>query len=436
MNNTIKHILRALLIAFLLTIFFAFCTPFLPKGNYAELFYFLVGIGLFVFSFIFYFVFRFFKSIKKLKWLFGGIVVFLFMSTFSLFNFDIYFKNLFNIKKLPQQYNSYKEIDSVKSISFGNHKMTLLFEHSYDPIKHFVSSKNNLIVITSQIPKDRNEKEVKEDGLCGAQMIYQDFISHKLNKDGDIIDKYIYKRTYENYNEVLFGDYIVNIKKEYYRTWVLDGDTLKKPFIFKNQNLKWDSSQQISLFEKIISEAEYYSIIDENYTEGKHIPKQEVIYFIDNQWCKLFTQCVLPDNYGVSNTRGNTSYNNIFKEYSVNDMESIPKDFSSNICYLYFQKAKIERGYGSCGGGSGWETNDWEGYLYTNLIVANDTLKIKRKQSVSDDYATDATHIHDMDINEYFKGKNENPYMFYSNRDFNFQLFTNNPSVLYIIKNK
>lgn len=434
MKNNFKHILRALLIAIGVTLIFTLCTPFLPKGNYAELFYFFVAIGLFVVSFIFYFLFIFFKSIQKLKWLFGGIVVLIFTSTFSLFDFDIYFKNLFNSKSLPQEYNQYLEIDSInKPISFGNHEMTLLFEESHEPIAHFISSKNNLIVITSQIPKDRNAKEVKED--FGART-YQDIITYKFNKNGDIIDKHIYKRTRENYNEELFDDYIVNIEKEYYKTWVLDGDTLKKPFEFQNKDLKWSKEQQISLFQKIVNEANYYSIIDENYTEKKHIPKQEIIYFMDNKWYKLFTYCELPD-HDHDETRGRTSYqNNIFKEYSADEMELIPKDYSSNIRYLYFQKGKLERVSGSIGGGSGWTSTNWYGYLYSNIIADKDTLKIKRKQSVSDNYYTDATHIHDMEIDEYFKDKDLNPYMFYSNKDFNFQLFTNNPNSIYIIKHK
>lgn len=438
MKNNFKHILVALLTAIGITGIFALCIPFLPKGNYAELVYFFVGIGLFVVSFIFYFVFIFFKSIQKLKWLFGGIVLLIFTSTFSLFGFDIYFKNLFNSKNLPQEYNQYIELDSInKPIRFGNHEMTLLFEESHEPIAHFISSKNNLIVITSQIPKDRNAKEIKED--FGVRT-YQDIITYKFNKNGDIIDKHIYKRTRENYNEELFDDYIVNIEKEYYKTWVLDGDTVKKPFEFQNKDLKWNKEQQINLFQKIINEAKYYSIIDEDYTEGEHIPKQEIIYFMENKWYKLFTYCELPD-HNRKDTRGKSSYyNNIFKEYFADEMELSPKDFSyNNIYYRYFQKVKLERGYASCGGNTGWETTNWDGYLFANLIVGKDTLKLKRKQSISDNYIIDATHIHDMEIDKYFKDEDLNPdipYMFYSNKDFNFRLFTNNPYSLFIIKHK
>jgi hypothetical protein len=216
----------------------------------------------------------------------------------------------------------------------------------------------------------------------------------------------------------------------------MDGDTTKKTFISQNKDLKWSNKQQVDLFQKIMNEAKYYSIIDEDYTEGEHIPKQEIIYFMENNWYKLYTYCKLPE-HDHDDTKGETSYHhNIFKKYSTDEMEMVPKDFSNSIRYLYFQKVKLERGYESCGGGSGWETNDWEGYLYSTLIIGNDTLKIKRKQSVSDNYLTDATHIHDRDIDGYFRDENLNPYMFYSNKDFNFQLFTNNPNSLFIIKHK
>lgn len=72
----LEHLLIAVLIAFCLSIFCAAISFSLIKGMYAELFNLFLTIGVFFGSIIFYFLYVFFRSIQKLPWLFGGIVVF------------------------------------------------------------------------------------------------------------------------------------------------------------------------------------------------------------------------------------------------------------------------------------------------------------------------------------------------------------------------
>ena len=83
-------------------------------------------------------------------------------------------KNIINNTKLPIEYEDYQEISPDKTIRFGNYEMKLLFD-SFEPIRHFVSSQNDLIVITSKIPTDRNQEEVKKDHWGGGTVIFQDF---------------------------------------------------------------------------------------------------------------------------------------------------------------------------------------------------------------------------------------------------------------------
>ena len=80
----------------------------------------------------------------------------------NMMNIEVYFNNLRNKDALPKEYENFYDVDSKKEVVFGTHKkykMNLLYE-SFEPIKHFISSNFNLIVVTSKIPTDHNEKEL------------------------------------------------------------------------------------------------------------------------------------------------------------------------------------------------------------------------------------------------------------------------------------
>ncbi|MFD2908019.1 hypothetical protein ACFSX9_04650 [Flavobacterium ardleyense] len=426
----------AFVISFVITFIYAIVMPFVVSGMYEELAAIIGGIILFVVSFVFYFVYNHFRTIKKLPWLFGGIVIFIGYVILVNSDADIYNKNLFNNSKLPKAYESYQTVLTDEPIYFGKYEMQLKFK-SFDPISHFISSKNNLIVITSVIPKDRDFEEVEKDRYGGGNTIFQDYTTYKLDKDGNIIDSYVFKRTYENYTEILFDDYIVNINKNYYKSWILDGDTLSKPFEFKNKDLQWNEEEQVKLYERIVYGRGYYKIEGNNYTvEGKN-PEQQIVYFSEGKWYKFFTNIIMPDRDKVSEQRGETTYYaNVFGKYEENNYGNAP-DWS-NFKPVYFQREKFERVTHNIGGNSGSsESIEVNGNLFCNLYVGKDTLKFIKPISFGESGSTQ----------EFYEAKGEkiaqhkdtlekhyNPYFYYSDKKLNFKLFTIDPYSLYVIK--
>ena len=426
----------AFVISLVLTFIYAIVMPFLVSGMYVELAAIIGGIILFVGSFMFYFIYKHFKEIQKLRWLFGGIVIFIGYVILVNSDADMYFKNLFNSSKLPKAYESYQTVITDEPIYFGKYEMQLKFK-SFDPIRHFISSQHNLIVITSRIPKDRDAEKVENDRYGGGNMIFQDFTTYKLNKEGEIIDSYIFKRTSENYTEILFDDYIVNINKDYYKTWIIDGDTLSKPFVFQNKDLKWSEELQLKFYQNIITEGEYYKIDGSNYKgEGKN-PEQQIVYFSNGKWFKLFTNIVLPNRDDIRNPLGETTYYaNVFGKYEKNNYGDAP-DWR-NFQPVYFQREKFERVTHNIGGNSASsESIEVNGNLLCNLYVGKDTLKFIKPISFGESGSTQYFYRakgekiaeHKDALEKYY-----NPYFYYSSRKLNFKLFTIDKTRLYVIK--
>ena len=430
-----KHFSKALLISFILTVLYAIIAPNIITGMFAEFAILIFGLILFFGSFVSYFVFIFFKSIKKLPWLFGGIAMFITFSIIVNSDIDMYFANYFNNTQLPKPYENYVSLNTKEPIRFGRHEMKLAFS-SYEPIKHFISAQSNLIVITSKIPNDRDAKEVDEDRYGGGNRILQDFTTYKLNENGDLIDQYTFKRTHENYTEILFDDYIVNQKKEYYKTWVIDGDTTAKPFISINKDLKWDEEQQIKKFDEMYDKAEYYKIEGYNHSSENSV-EQQIIYFTDGKWYKLFINTFLPNRYGKPDDLGETTHKaNLFGKYDTRNWGDEPnwKYFKPT----YFQRIKLEKVTHSIGGNTPSSDEPyWTGNLFCQLYVNKDILKFKKPMSfgkygeTSKFYEAKGENIAQLknELEEYYY-----PYFYFSSTRLNFKLFTIKNNQLYIIK--
>ena len=434
-EKTSKNWLNALLLSVVLTVIYGIVAPMIITGMYAEIAILIGGICVFIGSFIFYFVFIFFKSIQKLRWLFGGIALFITFTIIVNSDLDLYVANTFNSTQLPKEYENYVSVNTDEPIYFGKHKMQLSFS-SYEPIKHFVSSQGNLIVITSIIPKDRDFKEVEEDRYGGGTQMYQDFTTYKLNKDGAIIDQYTFKRTRENFTEILFDDYIVNTDREYFRTWVTDGDTLKKPIILLNKDYKWTKEQQIAAFGEAYNAADYYKIEGHNYASQGMKSSQEIIYFTKGKWYKLFIDTYLPNRNERNDHLGETTYlANVFGKYAPENYGDVP-DWGY-FTPTYFHRIKLDNITHSIGGNSpSSEEPSWQGDLLCQLAVDSDTLKFKKSfwfgknGSSSKYYNANGTEIAKLKFEleqDYY------PYFYYTSEKFNFKLFTTNATQLYLI---
>lgn len=355
----------------------------------------------------------------------------------NMMNIEVYFNNLRNKDALPKEYENFYDVDSKKEVVFGTHKkykMNLLYE-SFEPIKHFISSNFNLIVVTSKIPTDHNEKELDEDMFSGGARLIQDFTYHKIDSNGDEIDQLVFKQNLNNLSEKLFGDYIVNIEQKYYKTWILDGDKTEKTMILQNKNYTWSDEQQISLFKKIIEDAEFLDIDGYNYKSDGDNPKQKFTYFIDGKCYQFYTNCVLPRK-DSDDGFGNSNYASLFGRYQENLVGSDPDWTPFTI--LYFQRKEQFISEHHIGGGSGSsESKTWKGDLYCKLKVDNDYLHFKQSLYINEGGSN----------SKYFKTKGSDfrklqrdfqndyyPYFYYSYSKFNFKLFTTDQQKLYIIK--
>ena len=101
-------------------------------------------------------LFNFFREIKKLKWFWLG--VFTIIATGFLSNdcirlyIEIYFRNRFYITEIPNKYAKYKNYDSI---AISNNSISEL-EKFGD--KYFISPKNELIVLKTIFPKNKQGK--------------------------------------------------------------------------------------------------------------------------------------------------------------------------------------------------------------------------------------------------------------------------------------
>ncbi|MDR2235222.1 MAG: hypothetical protein LBE92_03785 [Chryseobacterium sp.] len=364
---------------------------------------------------------------KKLMLIMGGVLVLVGIGLYHIYDWDVYLMNKMNRSVLPEKYKSYGNINTAKPIVFGQHEMKLMWDESFEPIQHFINSKGEVIVMTSEIPTDRDQEEVKND--ASAVHFYQDFHFYKLDSNGEVKDHYVFKRTRENGDEKVFGDFIVNEDQKYYRTWIADGDTLAKPIIIQNENLTWDTEKQAEVFNKIFEEAEYFNNADHNY------PGQKTTYYRDGKWYQLFTNAKLRER--MYNRRKPQRFNNLFRHYSSLRMEMTNKSFPQ-IVPVYFQRTELVKLTHSIGGGSVSSTaRNWKGDLYCELGVDKDTLKFKVPIMFEEDFTTQKFYETSGEKIGNYKAELEkqySPYYYFTDKNLNFQLFTTSDSKLYLIR--
>lgn len=364
---------------------------------------------------------------KKLMFITGIIVLLVFIFFYNFGGLDLYLMNKMNNTRLPDEYKSYQNIDTDKPVVFGKHEMKLMWDDSFEPIQHFISSKGEMIIVVSRIPKDRDQEAVEDEAVGGGVRFHQDFHFYKLDKDGEMKDHYVYQRTDKNREEKIFGDFIVNAYKKYYKTWITDGDTLPKPMIIQNEDLKWDEEQQVKQYEKIYEQADYFDNISKSY------PEQETTYYLDGKWYQMRSNTKLT---GRGYTRP-TGWNNLFRHYSSSEMQMVPNSFPE-ITPLYFQRTELVEFTHSVGGGSASSTaKNWKGELYCQLPVDRDTLKFKIPMYFEKGFTTQKFYESPGEKIRKYKSELEkqySPYFYFADKRFSFQLFTTSDRKLYMIK--
>lgn len=365
-------------------------------------------------------------EMKKISLIIGAVLLLAIVVFYNFGGLDVYLLNKMNRSELPEKYRNYQYIDSTKSIRFGHHEINLMWK-SYTRIQHVISSEGNVIIVTNEIPKDRNRKEVEEDGSVGSTRFYMDYHFYKLDKDGNIKDRYTYKSTRENWNELLFGDFIVNYDKKYYRTWIKDGDTVRKPMIVQNEDLKWSREKQDVEYQKITENAD-------DYLRESKSGSDRVTYYMNGKWYQLFINRKVSGKYSMTNPGYN---NSLFGTDPFGERKLDPGRFP-NIMPVYFQRKVLDKSTSSTSGGAISTTSkSWNGDLYCQLLVKGDTLKFKKAMSFNENFTTEKFYNTKGEDIRKLKAELEKqylPYLYFSDKNLNFQLFTTTENKLYLIK--
>jgi hypothetical protein len=378
-----------------------------------------------VLSWIFFHFFLLVKDTRNLKYYLLGctLIACTIIYTNGIFDIDIRLQNFFHSSKLPNEYSKYDDINKLKN-QFGKHEI-ILFKASDRPVDQFLTKNNELIIhcLTDAPHTD------------SPSTIIHTF--YKLDKDGDQIDEYSFKQDKDEDSEVLFEGYLINVSKHYFRSWPLNGDTTKKTIEVFNANLNWSADQQGQKLNDIESKAIYLlseKIYHSDQSNSKSYTKRT--YFIDDNWY-VFYENISDDNNLVpqSSSKGRT-VNDLFGHWDKN--EWVTNTTPPNIRSVYYQKIKRVRNRHDVKTGKYEKGDLWQGCLFSQLIVENDTLRFKDSLYLDEKWHWSQVDINNKNIGTLtFENTDQfNAYGFYTNPALNYQLFTNQRNKLYLITKK
>lgn len=385
-----------------------------------------VALFLWLVLYLFYWLF---KKFNKQKWFFSGVaVLYIYMNLAAGFgNVDVFLTNIFNFRMLSSDYQVYQEVNQP-TIRFGNKEMKLLATSDFK-LEHCIT-KNNYLIIRKDNRTHYNEGDFGKDSL--QKPIEHFFYKYDIN--GELLETYKFIQYIDGNKEELIEGYLINTAQKYYKTWGLNGDTIRKEVKELNQDLSWDKDKEDAMFQNIMNNADIYY-----HNNGKVVFRQNKEWTILNINQSYHNTPLRYYKNGKSNLRSN-----VFK-YSVGHKHNETAYFEDKVNYKYFHKEKFIRPKGKYK--SDFEDR-WRGHLYTDVIVGKDTLKLKEElyltkmnrwhlkvngQELGDFYRRES--IRSREYYGDFDG-----YNYYENESLNYQLFSSSwsvhssPNNIYIIK--
>ncbi|UIR55627.1 hypothetical protein LZQ00_15320 [Sphingobacterium sp. SRCM116780] len=404
----------------------------MPMSGYAILGYIYITPIVAIGSFFFYFIFQFFKKQQKLMWLFCIILLIISAGIYAsgAFNVDIWVRNLFHSEKLPPQYKDYQDINQPK-IAFGNSELTFLSKSEYR-IQCYITTNDDLIT--------RNER----NSIVNDDNRFKIYDYCKYDRTGLLKDRYTYLQNGYKNEEILFQGYLFNAQDDYYKTWAIDGDTLRKPLIAHNRDFKWTEKENDKFFQSIAKNSPLFFTESSFFTKDS-VQKEydKIIYLENNVWNIFYVDEISdkPDDYFYG--KGDKT-NDLFVR-KVDRLESeIIK--SPNIPSRYFAKRKYKRIVQSAGGDGGANISEvWLGELYSLLINDPDTLKFKETFVLDEEWKFSKIEIDGKNIgslnreykDEYFsKYEPFESYLFYAHPKLKYKLFATDFNNLYMLKQR
>lgn len=399
----------------------------IPLTNNQELNYIVFSPIVFVLSWVFFYFFILLKDGSSLKYYLLACLLLacVFIYTNGIFNVDIMFENFFNSSKLPRGYEKYVDINNKKN-KFGKHEIKL-FIASDNPLDQFLTQNQELIIHSKTTINNANKE----------YPVIHNF--YKLDKNGNQIAQYSFQQTSYEDNEVLFEGYLINVFQNYFRDWPLHGDTTKKTIEIVNEDFSWTKDQQRQKLAEIEKNAKFLlsKTVYDSEADNKHKETYfKITYFLNDQWY-TFYEDFTDDNYLIYEVKPKGRIvNDLFGQWDQNWMRREENAPPRNIASVYYQKIQRLRDRYDVKTGNSDRGDVWRGYLFSKLIVDNDTLKFKDNLYLDEDTHRSKIEIDHKNIGTLSFESTEDfiVYSFYSNPALNYQLFTNHLNKIYLIK--
>lgn len=204
---------------------------------------------------------------NKRKWrvlLFVSLLI-LFLGNWT----SIYINITLLFEHLPEEFSNYSHISDLDDAFLKANFKTIKFESIYEEEAVIV---NDSIIIL---------KTHQEDSLTSKINVSW----YKINPSGVLIDSLIFKNEYiENVDS-----YLVNKEKDYYISWIKNGDTLKKFFVLLEEGKLLDKAQS----EEYLKDAAYsnYDYFYENKNNREDEERfMKVIFYKNNEWFQFYAK--------------------------------------------------------------------------------------------------------------------------------------------------
>ena len=370
------------------------------EQGYLGLFLFFLAIAIsVVLTFLYFIYFSFFY-----RWARWGLAVVTVIT--AAFLIRIYWNEIesraidyYSDITLPNKYKNYKYLEEIAHYAENGKTISYLSERE----KGFYS----LVFLN-----DKNELIYSRD-KGGEEYLL------KYNTQGNIIDSLTIRTNYERATFV--GNYFLNINNNYYNTWAIDGDTLSKPITYLKETDDWDTPKRKEFLEKTLNTADYLYLTEINkYTNTNDSIQSakdgaKVFFQKNNQWMYFYIPIEALDYYEEDYYGGKI----LSKGKNIDLIESFYKKATVKETH---KRGMIRPKYVS-----------YKGYLYTDVVVDNVTFHIKEYRGY---YAYDYIM---KETTSYFSNKTESLEDFsgiriYSNKNLQYNLFTNVEKRMYIIK--
>nr|WP_315240918.1 hypothetical protein [uncultured Flavobacterium sp.] len=242
--------------------------------------------------------------------------------------YGYFFRNFITQPDLPKEYLTYKYLDSKPASD--HFEIIKLADDLLNFNNFYFSPMSETVVIQS----NKNGFSYDRDPL---RLYYKFNIQGKLI-DSLIVDRFDYYKVRKKYL----------ISEDHYISWIIDNDTTRHDYTELNPKADWDADRTFEEFERLSKKASsvyFFKSVFKKYNGDTEAFFDKAIFLIDQKWYAIYGK----------------------KIYVYPEPEEQSEKDKKTILPVYTQKLSQH--------GDNLSQVD----AYYNLIIKNDTLKIKRE---------------------------------------------------------